>query len=338
MGGPATTATDALDEARGLFGPGTVSWRVDRELVVLGGGSCALLLQAAHPSVAAGVVQHSTYATDPFGRLFRTLDSSFAVAFGSRSEAETTIRRVNAIHAAVRGRRSDGAPYSALDPEALLWVHATLVDTALRVYDRFVAPLDAADAQAYHAEAAEVAFRMGVPADAIPPTLVELRRWMDEMVSSGRVRVTPEARRIARTVLYPSRLVPRIAWDAAHLVSLATLRPDVRRDYRIGWSPARERGVERLAAASRRLLPMLPGFARHAPPARAAMRRVASAAALDAERLAHGDGSHADPFEVASGGAPFVRDRAHEVTPEPRGVRDPGLDHRALEAAATELG
>jgi uncharacterized protein (DUF2236 family) len=337
MAGPATAST-ALEEARGLFGPDTVSWRVDRELVVLAGGSCALLLQAAHPSVAAGVVQHSTYATDPFGRLFRTLDSSFAVAFGSRSQAEATIRRVNAIHAAVRGRRSDGAAYSALDPEALLWVHATLVDTALRVYDRFVAPLDAADAQAYHAEAADVAFRMGVPADAIPLTLVELRAWMDEMVASGRVRVTPDARRIARTVLYPSPLLPRVIWDAAHLVSLATLRPDLRRDYGIGWSPARERGMERLAAASRRLLPLLPSIARHAPPARAAMRRVTSASAVDAEGQAQGDGSHPHPFEIAGRGTPLVRDRAHEVAAEAGGMRDARLDHRALEATATELG
>lgn len=336
MAAPTTGRTSALEEARGLFGPGTVSWRVDRELVVLAGGSCALLLQAAHPSVAAGVVQHSTYATDPFGRLFRTLDSSFAVAFGSRSQAEATIRRVNAIHAAVRGRRADGVGYSALDPEALLWVHATLVDTALRVYDRFVAPLDAADAQAYHAEAANVAFRMGVPADAIPPTLVELRRWMDEMVGSGRVRVTPDARRIARTVLYPSRLVPRVAWDAAHLVSLATLRPDLRRDYGIGWSPARERGMDGLASASRRLLPLLPSIARHAPPARAAMRRVASAGGGEPVVVAHGHRPHADTVEVANRGRVDLGDGAHEVAAQAGGVRDPRLDHRALDATAPE--
>ena len=101
----------------------------------------ALLMQAAHPSVAAGVAEHSTYATDPFGRLLRTLTSSFDVVFGTRTEAEATIRRVNAIHRAVRGTRPDGKPYSALEPDALLWVHATLVDTALRMYHRFVAPL-----------------------------------------------------------------------------------------------------------------------------------------------------------------------------------------------------
>jgi uncharacterized protein (DUF2236 family) len=262
-------------EAAGLFGPSSVSWRVDRELVVLAGGSCALLLQAAHPAVAAGVVDHSTYATDPFGRLLRTLTSSFDVVFGSRSRAEAAIDRVNAIHAAVRGRRPDGAPYSALDPEALLWVHATLVDTALRVFSRFVAPLSPADEQSYHEEAGRVAIRLGVPAELVPATLDELRGWMDEMVEAGRVLVTPGALQIASTVLYPSRLVPRIAWEAAHLVSLAVLRPDIRAQYGIGWSPARERGMVRLSALSRRIMPLVPPPLRFAPQARAADRRVA---------------------------------------------------------------
>ncbi len=269
------SAVGVSAEAAGLFGPGSVSWRIDRELLVLAGGSCALLLQAAHPSVAAGVAQHSTYATDPFGRLLRTLESSFSVVFGSRSDAEATIRRVNAIHGAVRGRRSDGEPYDALDPEALLWVHATLVDTALRVYDRFVVPLTDADEQRYHEESARVAVALGVPANMVPATIRELRAWMDEMVVSGRVRVTPDARRIARTVLYPTRFPPRLAWDAAHLVSLATLPDAIRRQYGLGWSDARERGIRRIASVTRALLPYLPGTLRHAPHARGADRRVA---------------------------------------------------------------
>lgn len=251
-----------------------MSWRVDRELLVLAGGSCALLLQAAHPSVAAGVAQHSTYATDPFGRLLRTLESSFSVVFGTRTEAEATIRRVNAIHAGVRGERADGLRYSALDPEALLWVHATLIDTALRVHARFVGGLGPAEEQRYHEESARVAHLLGVPVDGLPPTIVELRAWMDAMVGDGRVRVTPDARRIASTVRYPTRWLPRIAWDAAHLVSDAVMRPDLRRQYGIGWSADREAGVERLARLSRRTVPRIPSIIRHAPAARQALRRV----------------------------------------------------------------
>lgn len=265
----------AAGEAAGLFGPGSTSWRIDRELVVLSGGSCALLMQAAHPGVAAGVVHHSTYATDPFGRLMRTLDASFAVVFGSRSTADAAIRRMNAIHRSVRGRTADAGSYDARDPDALLWVHATLVDTALRVYGRFVAPLSAADEQRYHEESGRVAEMLGVPGDLLPATIVELRAWMADRMADGTVHVTPDARRIARTVLYPLHWVPRFAWDAAHLISLSTLPPDLRRQYGMGWSASRERGVERMAGLMRRTLPQVPPIMRHAPAARAADRRVA---------------------------------------------------------------
>lgn len=267
----------AVHEATGLFGPDSVAWRVDREVIVLAGGSCALLMQAAHPVVAAGVDRHSTYATDPFGRLRRTLTSSFDVVFGTRSRADAAIRRVNAIHAAVRGQLPGGAAYSAADPEALLWVHATLVDTALRIYSRFVGPLSADEERRYLLEAAEVAERLGVlPAD-LPTDVPELRDWMAGMVKSGRVRVSPASRRIARTVLYPNGFVPRIAWDAAHLISLATLPDPLRRQYGIRWSEARERGVERLAAVTRRTLPLVPRSLRFVPQARTAERRVSLA-------------------------------------------------------------
>jgi uncharacterized protein (DUF2236 family) len=298
----------AADEADGLFGPGSVGWRVDRELVVLAGGSCALLLQAAHPVVAAGVAEHSTYASDPFGRLMRTLSSSFEVAFGSRSIADAAISRVNAIHARVRGSLPDGTPYTAMDPEALLWVHATLVDTALRVYTGWVAPLSTADEQRYHEEAADVAVRLGVSAGSVPATLVELRAWMDEMVATGRVRVTPAARRIAATILYPLPWVPRVAWDAAHLVSLATLRADIRRQYGIGWTDGRARGARRLADVSRAVVPLLPGIIRFAPDARRAARRAASVQEVDAVGVSRRDDAQAGALEVASGAAPRIGD------------------------------
>ena len=267
-------------DASGLFGPGSLAWRIDREVMVLAGGSCALLMQAAHPVVAAGVFEHSTYATDPFGRLRRTLTTSFDVVFGSRSRAEAAIRRVNALHGAVRGQRpDDGSRYTALDPEALLWVHATLIDTALRVYGRFVAPLSGAEEQAYHAEAARVAERLGVPPSILPATIVELRAWMAEMLSDARVRVTPAAREIAGTVLYPRPWVPRVAWEAAHLISVATLPVELRRQYGVAWSPARERAVGTLAALTRRVLPFVPRPLRFVPHARTADRRVRQALA-----------------------------------------------------------
>ena len=256
---------------QGLFGPTSISWRIDREVLTLAGGSCALLMQLAHPAIAAGVSDHSDFTADPFARLRRTLQATYAVVFGSTRRADRAIERMNAIHAAVRGIVPEtGEPYRALDPLLLLWVHATLVDTALRVYDRFVAPLTPAEAQAYHAEARVIALRLGVPEEAMPATLVELRHEMDRLIRSSEVAVTPTARALAASVLYPTRFPPRLVWDLGHLISFSVLPREIRRGYEIGWSSARERGVARLAAASRRLLPFVPGPLRDVPAARSA--------------------------------------------------------------------
>ena len=264
----------------GLFGPGSMAWRIDGEVLVLAGGTCALLMQLAHPAVAAGVDQHSDFRADPFARLRRTLTASYAVAFGSVPRAEAAIRRVNAIHAAVRGHIPEsGAAYRATDPALLLWVHATLVDTALRVYGRYVAPLTPEEEQAYHAEARQVAIRMGVPEDGVPATLVELRTEMARMMADGTVRVDATARSLARHVRYPKPFPPRAVWDMAHLISDSVLPEPIRRGYGISWSPARESGMQRAAGISRRLVPLVPPILRRVPHARRAERRAAGTAA-----------------------------------------------------------
>jgi uncharacterized protein (DUF2236 family) len=264
----------------GLFGPGSMGWRIDGEALVLAGGTCALLMQLAHPAVAAAVDQHSDFRADPFARLRRTLTASYAVAFGSVPRAEAAIRRVNAIHAVVRGHVPEsGAAYHATDPALLLWVHATLVDTALRVYDRYVAPLSPDEQQAYHAEARQIAIRMGIPESGVPASLVTLRAEMERMMADGTVRVGATARALAPHVRYPTRFPPRAVWDMAHLISDSVLPEPIRRGYGVPWSPARDAGMRRMAAVSRRAVPLLPAVLRRVPQARRAERRVAASAA-----------------------------------------------------------
>src|SRR6185503_16165482 len=119
------------------------------------------------------------------------LAATYAVVFGSTPRADRAIRRMNAIHATVEGRVPEtGETYRALDPALLLWVHATLVDTAIRVYDRFVSPLSDEEAEAYYAEAALIAHRLGIPEVALPATLADLRVEMDRLMTSAEVRVT----------------------------------------------------------------------------------------------------------------------------------------------------
>jgi uncharacterized protein (DUF2236 family) len=253
-----------------------MAWRIDGEAIVLAGGTCALLMQLAHPAVAAGVAQHSDFRTDPFARLRRTLNASYAVVFGSAPRADAALRRMNAIHGVVRGRiRESGLAYHATDPQLLLWVHATLVDTAIRVYDRYVTPLSHAEQQAYHAEARQIAIRLGVPEDSVPSTLVELRAEMARLVADGTVTVNATARSLAPAILHPTAFPPRFAWDGAHLISLSVMPDSIRRGYGIRWSRRREAGMRRLASVSRGLLPLLPVALRRVPQARSAERRVA---------------------------------------------------------------
>ena len=133
----------------GLFRRGCWLRRVSGEPVLLFGGGRALLLEIAHPLVAAGVAEHSSYRTDPFGRLQRTLEAMSAIVFRDRAAALAAARSVERAHqrvtgrlAAPAGRFAAGTPYSGRDPELMLWVWATLVDTALAVYERFVETLD----------------------------------------------------------------------------------------------------------------------------------------------------------------------------------------------------
>src|SRR5436190_21701417 len=101
----------------GLFGPGSVTWRVDREIaVLLGSGARALLLQVAHPQVAAAVVEHSRYRSDPLGRLRDTLEAIYGFAFEDVRRVEQIVRHVNGLHHRVQGFAPGGQPYSAQDP------------------------------------------------------------------------------------------------------------------------------------------------------------------------------------------------------------------------------
>src|SRR6266581_4111564 len=120
----------------GLYAEDSITRRINRENILLLGGGRALLMQLAHPKVAAGVDEHSDFRRRPIQRLRRTVHMTMAIVFGERETALAAARMVNQTHAKVKG---DG--YRALDPELLLWVHATLVDSALVTYATFVQEL-----------------------------------------------------------------------------------------------------------------------------------------------------------------------------------------------------
>src|SRR4051794_25246466 len=140
------------DNRCAMFGPGSLTWRVNGESVLLLGGGRALLLQVAHPGVAAGDAEFSDYRTDPWTRLYRTLDTTLSIVFGDGDTSRAASDRLNRIHERVQESDDRGMPYRALDPELLLWVHATLIDTSLTIYTRYVAQLTPTELDRYYEE------------------------------------------------------------------------------------------------------------------------------------------------------------------------------------------
>ena len=268
---------------QGLFGPDSVTWRVNRESVVLLGGARALLLQVAHPAVGAGVEQHSSYREDPWGRLTRTLDVTRRIVFGDTSEAEYAARRLRKAHAHVHGTIEHGSragePYSATDHDLLLWVWATLVESALLVYTRYVGPLKVTDVEAYYEEQKRLLAACGAPAERAPETFAQFMHWYDETVEHV-LEVTSAAQDVKDAILRPRRLpLPlRPLYDALNLATIGLLPPTLRADYGLRWGTQRERALGAQTALVRRLMPLVPALLRELPAARSAERRAREAA------------------------------------------------------------
>ena len=282
---PATTLARAMGDV-GLFGPGTVTWRVSREGVLLAGGGAALILQGAHPLVAAGVADHSNYREDPWGRLYRTLDLTTRVVFGDMRTAEAAARRIRAAHGRVRGvtaesggRYPKGTSYHANDPELLLWVHATLVRTALDVYQRYVGPLTIAEQRLYYDEQKTLAELFGVPRERMPDTFAAFNRYFNDTLESDRIAVTAGLRDVVDATLRPDLpFIARPLVDALNLTTVGLLPGRLREELGLPWSPTRERLEEASRATLRRIIAALPTLLREFPAARSAERRARAAA------------------------------------------------------------
>jgi uncharacterized protein (DUF2236 family) len=280
------------DPRLGFYGPTSQMWRINREVVILGAGQAALLLQLAHPHVAEGVAQHSDFESDPWRRLRGTLRTTMALVFGDGREAQRAVRRLNGIHARVRGEASDpvarelaGARYRALDPELLLWVQATLIMSSLEAYERWVGPLTLADREAFWDEARQVGVHIGIPLSASPPGYPALEAYWQRMLTpGGPIHVTPTARRLSRPIVRPPiPLLPGPLVELFALPSIALLPPRLREEYGLRWGPAQRILAPLIERLIRLWVRLLPASWRSMPQARSAQRRAARVrSAMDA--------------------------------------------------------
>jgi uncharacterized protein (DUF2236 family) len=237
---------------------------------MLGGGR-ALLAQAAHPLVAAGIVDHSSYRDEPWSRLGRTMSAIYTVVFGTRAEADAAARRVRAVHARIRGRLTEdvgpfsaGTGYSALDPALMSWVHHTLVENGLVMHRTFVHALPRSEEEAFYQDMKVVASVFGLPAEHLPATVDDFWASWRERIHGGELAVGAAARSVANAVLSPP--LPRplgLAAGAFNLVTVGLLAPELRELYGLHVGPRAQALLSGSARAVRRaVLPLLPDRAR----------------------------------------------------------------------------
>jgi uncharacterized protein (DUF2236 family) len=243
------THAERLAARDGYFSPESLVRRLGNSPVTpfLGGGP-AVLLQVAHPLVAAGVVEHSGYDSDLWRRLVRTLQALYLITFGDEQEAEQAGAAVQAVHSRVRGATREqlgpfppGTEYSASDPDLMLWVHATLVYASLAAYEHFVGRLSERERGRYLAEMNLVAQLFGVPKHVLPPTYSAFREYFRSQLASDVITVTAPAREVASVILTTPMPAPLRLLVPAHRLATARLLPARLRDeYGLRWSRAHE--------------------------------------------------------------------------------------------------
>ncbi|HWB71007.1 MAG TPA: oxygenase MpaB family protein [Egibacteraceae bacterium] len=279
--------------AEGLYGPDSLTRRIYQEsAVVLLGWPRAILLQLAHPLVAAGVAQHSGFRQDPLRRFWHTLDVTVAIVFGSAEQAREAVAGINAIHAGVTGRLQEkvgrfagGTPYQALDPQLLLWVFATVRQTDLLVYSRYVAPLSAAERERYHQEGRPLASMLGIPDDLVPATHAGLCEYVEAMLASDTIAVGPAQRELAGALLYPSLPgVPRWLLEPVRAITVGSLPEKLRDGYGLALTLPRRALYQRSPTLVRALRRCLPRQLRHLPRCRAEARLGANPQPLSGSR------------------------------------------------------
>ncbi len=242
----------------GLYAEDSITRRINRENVLLLGGGRALLMQLAHPKVAAGVDEHSDFRTRPIRRLRRTIRMTMAIVFGDRATALAAARAVNQAHARVAGEG-----YRALDPDLLLWVHATLVESALVTYETFVQPLSEEEREEFYAESKQLGELLGIPRDRFSSTFKDFERYAHDMVSGGEVRVESRALELARQVLRPRlRLLPGQAMIPFEVVTAGLLPPALREQYGLAWGAGQRRAFALAVRTVPRIVALTPPLLR----------------------------------------------------------------------------
>ncbi len=265
----------------GLFGPDSLFWEINKESIIFLGGGRAAYLQTAHPFVAHGVDQHSKTKTDPQGRFRRTFTNIFSMVYGDLKSATKSARRVHTIHERITGLITErvgafdlNSPYEANQEDALLWVHATLWDTAIMMYETIVRPLTLEEKNRYYEDTKLFAYLFGIPDSKLPPDWTQFMEYNRKMWESDVLTVGRPASEIGHFILQAPRpeLKPVFAW---YRIMTAGLLPErIRHQYQMDYGAAEEALFKASLQTIRTTYPLIPERLRNLPAYEEAQRRI----------------------------------------------------------------
>lgn len=245
----------AAGELEGFYGPGSMTWEIYREPVILLGGLRAILLQIAHPAVAHGVSQNSNFRGDLLGRARRTYTAMYQLVFGDLREAMGAAKRVHSLHSRVQGSLPAGAgPYRANDPALLRWVLATLIDGAIGVFETFVRPLGLEEKRRYYQETLLSAAQFGLLPEQVSPTLEDFHAWYHAQLAGDTLHVGDTARELAG-LLFNS---PFTRGQLDEVLTAGLLPERWREAYGLAWGPGQQRAWKLLQGTMRRGINLTP--------------------------------------------------------------------------------
>ncbi len=273
---------DALpgEPGLGFFGPDSLTWRINRESAIFLGAGRAALLQLAHPWVAASLVHHSNLMNDAIGRFHSTFRVIYTMLFGSRAQAVAASEQVYRLHTGIRGElpsavgtRPRGEHYEANEVNALCWVFATLVESAILAYEFVLPPLTPAHREQYYAESKRTAALFGIPSDALPADWCAFTRYAADMMESPLLGVDDNARRLGRSVMSGvGTWIRPPRWYSA--LTAYWMPPRLREGFELPFGAEEEKAVQRAARRLRVLYTRIPGAIRFVGPYHEAEARL----------------------------------------------------------------
>jgi uncharacterized protein (DUF2236 family) len=275
-------ARQVKEPRNGIFGPDSISWRINRESALFLGAGRASLLQLAHPWVAASLDQHSNLRSDPLARFHNTFRIVFTMIFGTLEQALAAARFLYQLHTRIQGEIPDdagefarGSHYSANELDALRWVYATLAESAVVAYESVLPPLSISEKEAYYAESKIFAMLFGVPPAALPATWAEFETYNQQMWGSDTLAVNGLSREMAHRVLHGrGSWVPVPRWYRA--VTAAWLPASLREDFELPFSDEEKRISTRTLRRLRRVYRKIPDSLRFVGPYHEARARLQS--------------------------------------------------------------